>query len=409
MAGVKRVAVVTTSRADYGIYRPLLKLLVADRRFDVTVIVAGAHLTRAHGHSVRWIEEDGFPIGDRVECLLASDTAEATALAMGLATQGYARALARLSPDLVAVLGDRFEMHAAAVAASPFPVGIAHLYGGELSFGAIDDAWRHSITKLAHLHFVSTQDSARRVAQLGEEDWRIHNVGALSLDNLAAIEPLDRTALEAIVGLSLEPAPLLVTYHPTTRDYANKDEAGPMLSVLRTVERPIVITAPNADPGNQGFRKAYAEFAAKRAKVALIENLGIAGYFGLMRHAAAIVGNSSSAIIEAPSFAVPAVNIGERQEGRIRGANVIDCANEPSAIAAAIETACDPTFRRRIADTANPYRGERDAAPQIADALARAPCGDDLLRKRFVDRVTQEPGRRELPCQTQEHADDRRI
>jgi UDP-hydrolysing UDP-N-acetyl-D-glucosamine 2-epimerase len=386
MVGVTRVAVVTTSRADYGIYRPLLRLLAADPRFDLTVIAGGAHLLREHGYSVQAIENDGFPIGGRVELLLASDTAEATALAIGLAIQGYARTYARLAPDFVVVLGDRFEMHAAVVAASTFPLGIAHIHGGELSFGAIDDAWRHSITKLAHLHFVSTQEYARRVAQLGEEDWRICDVGALGLDNVDLVEPLRREALEARLGIALEPAPLLVTYHPTTRDYAADDDAGALLAALDTVDRPIVITAPNADPGHLALRKAYADFAIRRPETALVDTLGIEGYFGLMRCGIAMMGNSSSALIEAPSFGLPAVNIGERQEGRVRGLNVIDCANEAKAIATALNTALDPEFRRALQGAPNPYRRNRAAAPQIVNALANAPRDRKLLAKRFVDR-----------------------
>ena len=284
------------------------------------------------------------------------------------------------------MLGDRFEMHAAAVAASPFPIGIAHIHGGELSFGAIDDSWRHSITKLAHIHFVTTADYARRVAQLGEEDWRIHNVGALGLDNLEVTEPLSRQALEARLGLSLDPAPVVVTYHPTTRNLAGDEAAAPLLAALEKVDRPIVITAPNADPGNRALRKAYADFAARRPRTALIDNLGVAGYFGLMGCAAAMAGNSSSGLIEAPSFGLPVVNIGERQDGRVRGANVIDCPNDAAAIAAALGKALDPAFRRSIAEVPNPYRGKHAAAPQIVERLAKAPRGRDLLNKRFVDR-----------------------
>ena len=387
MAGVTRIAVVTTSRADYGIYRPLLKLLAADPRFDLTVIAGGAHLVREHGYSVRAIEQDGFPIGDRVELLLASDTAEAIALSVGLAVQGFAHAYARLAPDFIVVLGDRFEMHAAAVAASPFPVALVHIHGGELSFGAIDDAWRHSTTKLAHLHFVSTQEYARRVAQLGEEDWRIHNVGALGLDNLDSIKPLTRTALEERLGIELEPAPLVVTYHPTTRSYDSDDGATPLLAALEAVDRPVVITAPNADPGNRALRESYADFATRRPRTTLVDTLGVDSYFALMRYAAAMVGNSSSGLIEAPSFGLPTVNIGKRQDGRVRGANVIDCVPNAEAIRLALDKALDPEFRRKVSGTVNPYRGNRAAAPQIVGVLANAPRGSELLVKRFVDRL----------------------
>jgi UDP-hydrolysing UDP-N-acetyl-D-glucosamine 2-epimerase len=383
---MRRIAVVTTSRADYGIYRPLLTKLAGDPQFELRIIVGGAHLLREHGYSVEAIEADGFPIGDRVELLMASDSAEATALSMGVAVQGFGRALARLSPDIVFVLGDRFEMHAAAVAASPFPIGLAHIHGGELSLGAIDDAWRHSITKLAHLHFVSTAEYAKRIAQLGEEDWRIHNVGALSLDNLEMIEPWSRSMLEARLGLLLDPAPLVVTYHPTTRNLAGDEVAAPLLAALDRIDRPIVITSPNVDPGNRALRKAYAEFAARRRQTVLVDNLGVAGYFGLMRCAAAMVGNSSSGLIEAPSYGLPVVNIGERQHGRVRGANVIDCPNEMQAIMVALRKSLDPEFRHFTSRESNPYRGMSAAAPQIVDALVRAPRGHALLAKRFVDR-----------------------
>jgi UDP-hydrolysing UDP-N-acetyl-D-glucosamine 2-epimerase len=385
MARVTRISVVTTSRADYGIYRPLLRLLATDSRFDLAVIAAGAHFLREHGYSVRAIEQDGFPIGARIEFLLASDTAEATALTVGLAVQGFARAYARLAPDFIVVLGDRFEMHAAAVAASPFPIALAHIHGGELSFGAIDDAWRHSTTKLAHLHFVSTPEYARRVAQLGEEDWRIHTVGALGLDNVDGVAPLPPAVIAERLGIALEPDPVIVTYHPTTRGHAADDGAAALLSALETIDRPIVITAPNADPGNRALRDAYAAFAARRPRTALVDTLGSEGYFGLMRCAAAMVGNSSSGLIEAPSFGLPVVNIGERQDGRVRGANVIDCPNNAGAIAVAVAKALDPAFRRKVSAIPNPY-WDSGAAPQIIGALAAAPRGRALLVKRFVDR-----------------------
>jgi UDP-hydrolysing UDP-N-acetyl-D-glucosamine 2-epimerase len=383
----RRIAVVTTSRADYGIYRPLLRRMAAEPRVELALLVGGSHLVREHGNTVAAIEADGFRIDERVDLLLASDEPEGIALSMALAIQGFARAYARLKPDFVVVLGDRFEMHAAAVACSPFPIGLVHLHGGELTVGAIDDAWRHSITKLAHLHFVATEAYAKRVAQMGEEEWRIHTVGALGLDDLDPAPPAsDRGALEQRLDLDLSTPPVMVTLHPETRRDGGTGLAAALLDCLADLDRPIVITAPNADAGNRALRRALAEFAAGRARVRLVESLGTTFYFGLMRCAAAMVGNSSSGILEAPSFALPVVNIGSRQEGRVRGANVIDCAGDRSAIAAALARALDPAFKRSLVGGANPYRARDLAAPRIVEALLAAPSGQQLLVKRFVDR-----------------------
>ena len=386
---MRRIAIVTTSRADYGIYRPLLHRLVDDSRAELMVVVGGMHLLREHGMTVAAIEADGFQIADRVEFLLHSDSPEAIALSMGLATQGFARTYARLRPDIVVVLGDRFEMHAAAVAASPFAFAIAHIHGGELTSGALDDAWRHAITKLAHLHFVSTAVYARRVAQMGEEDWRIHGVGALGLDNFASTTPLGRTTLEERLKLDLSVAPLVVTMHPETLGDSDDDDASALLTALSKFDHPIVITATNADPGNRRLRERLNDFAASTPQVRLVESLGTEAYFGLLRIAAAMVGNSSSGLIEAPSFGLPVINIGHRQDGRIRGANIIDCANEASAIEMALRHALEPTFRATLASCANPYQGVGPAAPQIAEVLLTTALDRRLLRKLFVDRMTK--------------------
>jgi UDP-hydrolysing UDP-N-acetyl-D-glucosamine 2-epimerase len=381
----RRIAVVTTSRADYGIYRPLLQCLANEPAAELKLLAGGSHLVAEHGYTIGSIETDGFAIDERLEFLLAGDQPESIALSTGLAVQAFGRALARLKPDIVVVLGDRFEMHAAAVACSPFAIGLAHLHGGELTIGAIDDAWRHSITKLAHLHFVATDVYARRVAQMGEEEWRIHSVGALGLDNLDGFRPLDRAALEERLGIDIAVPPVILTIHPETRGDESTSNPKAALDAIDRLDRPIIITAPNADAGNRALRHELAAFANGRTNVRLVDNLGTTSYFSLMHYAAVMVGNSSSGILEAPSFALPVVNVGKRQDGRVRGANVIDCENDEQAIGAGLQRALDPSFKARLARYPNPYRSRGSVAPQIVEALLAAPTGPALLMKRFVD------------------------
>lgn len=382
----RRIAVVTTSRADYGLYRPLLARLAGDPAADLRLVVGGMHLVPEFGLTVAAIEADGFAVAERVEHLVASDTPLGTALSMGLGTTGYARAFAGVTPDIVVVLGDRFEMHAAAVAIQPFRVPLAHIHGGELTLGAMDDALRHSMTKLSHLHFVTTEAYARRVAQLGEEPWRITVSGAPGLDNLRDVAPMPAAALAALVGGPLDPAPLLVTYHPTTQESAGADaEAAALLGALAAQERPIIFTAPNADHGGRRLLQLIRAFIEENRNATLVENLGTEAYFGLMAAAAAMVGNSSSGIIEAASFKLPVVNVGGREEGRLRPANVIDVAAEPGAIAAGIECALTPAFRAGLAGLRNPYLGERPAAEVIHERLVSVALDEALVKKRFAD------------------------
>lgn len=387
---MRAIAVVTTSRADYGIYRPLLKRLEADPGITLQVIASGMHLLAAFGDTVRDIEADGFAIAARVPCLGAGDSPADIARAIADATAGFASAFETLAPDLVVVLGDRFEMHAAAVAAQPFALPLAHLHGGELTLGAMDDAFRHSITKLSHLHFVSTEEYGARVRQLGEEAWRVIVSGAPGLDNLDELEPLTDDEMAAATGLPATPAPLLVTYHPATREASSAEaQAEGLFHALEQAALPVVFTAPNADEGGRAVRRLIEDFVARHDNAVFVENLGTRAYFGLLARAAAMVGNSSSGIIEAASFRLPVVNIGTRQEGRARAANVIDVAENASAVLDGIRRAASPEFQASLADLRNPYHGERPAAEVIHERLAAIPLDANLIKKRFVD---LEPG-----------------
>ena len=380
---MRTVGVVTVGRSDYGCYVPLLRVLHRDPALRLQLIVGGMHLEPAFGRTVERITADGFDIAERVEMRIASDTPEGIAASMGIGVTGFARVYARLRPDLVIVLGDRFEMYAAASAAVPFRIPIAHIAGGELTEGAIDNSFRHAITKLSHLHFVTTALYASRVIQMGEEPWRVTVCGAVGLDHLRTFVASDRRALESLVGLPLDPAPLLVTYHPVTLEYDQAEaQIDALLEALEPVARPLVFTAPNADTNNRVVCRRIEAFVARHPSAALIPNLGTQAYFSLMARAAAMVGNSSSGLVEAPSFGVPVVDIGSRQAGRLRAANVIPCGYAAEEIRRAIARALAPEFRERLRGLRNPY-GDGHAAPRILAALNGIPIDDRLLVKRF--------------------------
>jgi len=357
--------------------------------------VAGMHLAPEFGLTVEAITADGFSVAERVEMLRSSDAPEGIAASMGVGVMGFARAFARTRPDLLVVLGDRVEMHAAALAALPFTIPVAHLHGGELTEGAIDDALRHSLTKLSHLHFVSTEAHARRVLQLGEEPWRVIVSGAPSLDHLRTTALLDRRELERRFGLRLDAAPLVVTYHPVTLEYADAEQQiRELLGALEAFELPIVFTLPNADTHGRVIRRAIEAFVARHPASRLVENFGPQGYLSLMALAAAMVGNSSSGLVEAPSFGLPVVNVGTRQQGRLRAENVIDVGYDREGVIAAIRKALSPSFRTALRGRPNPY-GDGHAAEIIVKRLTEVPLDDRLIRKRFVDLPAGAPIRSE--------------
>jgi len=382
---VRRIAVVTVGRSDYGIYRPVLRRLISDPAFDVKIIAAAAHLQQRLGRTVDFIENDGFPIADRVEMSMDADSPDAIARASGTGTIGFARAYASIGPDIILTLGDRFEMHAAVVAAVPFGIPVAHIHGGETTEGAIDELYRHSITKMSHLHFVATDVYARRVVQMGEEQSRVVVSGAPGLDALRSIALLDRAALEARCGFRLDAPVVLVTFHPETRRPEMAEaQIRELIAALERVNGPIIITAPNADANRQLIFDRLLALAARRPSTWFVDTLGPDAYFSVMTLASVMVGNSSSGIIEAPSFELPVVNIGDRQKGRLRAANVIDVAAECDAIAGGIGRALAPAFRRSLSGLQNPY-GDGHASERIAATLATVAIDHAFMTKHFHD------------------------
>ncbi len=384
---MRTIGVVTGGRAEYGILRPLLRAIQRSGTMRLSVLVTGMHLSSEFGLTLREIEADGFPIDERVEMLSPSDEPEAIAQSMGRGTMGFAEVFARRRPDILVALGDRYEIHAAVLAALPFLIPVAHIHGGESTEGAFDNALRHSMTMLSHLHFVSTEAYGKRVIGMGEEPWRVVVSGALGLDNLHGTTLMSRTELEAKVGLSLVPAPIIVTFHPTTLEYEQADDqAQELLAALDQIDRPIVFTMPNADTGGRRIRSRIQDFVKTHPNTRAVENLGTQAYFSLMRVAGVMAGNSSSGIIEAMSFALPVVNVGTRQAGRFRPENVIDVDYRRNAILDGLRRALRPETKAGLIGRENPY-GDGSAAPRILRKLETVPLDDRLLRKRFGEPV----------------------
>lgn len=361
-----------------------MKEVQADARLQLQVVATGMHMSPEFGLTYKDIEADGFQIDEKVEMLLSSDTPTGIAKSIGLGTIGMADAFARLCPDLVVLLGDRFETFAAAQAALVARIPIAHLHGGETTEGSIDEAFRHAITKMSHLHFTSTEEYRERVIQLGEDPQRVFNFGAAAMDNLSRIPLLDRAALEAALGFQLGKRNLLVTFHPVTLENASASQQfEALLQALEELEDcHLILTKPNADTDGRIIGDMIDAFATKhRERAAAFTSLGQLRYLSTMRLVDGVVGNSSSGLIEAPSFRIGTVNIGDRQKGRIKADSVIDCKPDKESIQAALRQVFSERFRQSLPAVLNPY-GDGPVAQKIAHVLATLSL-DGLLKKSF--------------------------
>jgi UDP-hydrolysing UDP-N-acetyl-D-glucosamine 2-epimerase len=377
----------TGMRADYGHLYWLLREIEADPDLHLQLVVTGAHLMDKWGRTVEQIERDGVPIAERVPFELHDDSPLAVADSLAQSTSGLAHAFGRLQPDVVVVLGDRYEVLAAAQASLMLGIPLAHLHGGETTEGAFDEAIRHAVTKMAHLHFVAADEYAWRVRQLGERDEYIYNFGAPGLDHLTRSTLASREELESVMGAPLGTPLLAVTYHPETLD-RNEGIEGmrAMLEALGEISgASIVFTGVNADPGHDHLSKEIHAFV--KADVShrhLVTSLGQSRYLGLLKIADVIVGNSSSGLIEAPALRLPTVNIGDRQKGRLRAASVIDCAPTKEAIAVALHEALTPEFRQALPENPSLY-GIGNAAARIKDVLKQVDL-DGITKKPFINR-----------------------
>lgn len=379
----RKIAVITTSRADYGhLYWPL-KDLSEHPDVDLRILALGSHLSPEFGNTIQEIEKDGLRIYARIECLLSSDTDVGMAKTIGVAALSLADALGQMRPDLLLLIADRYEMLAPASVALALRIPIAHIEGGEVSEGAIDDAVRNALTKMSHVHFTSTHEARRRVIAMGEEEWRVHRAGAPSLDHLHRRTLFPRAELESRLGLALQPPAILVSYHPVTVVRDTTEEADAVFAALAALSDPILFCYPNADAGSRSLIARTKAFLSSRPQGRLFVNLDALTYWSLLRNVDVFVGNSSSGIMETPSFALPTVNIGLRQQGRERARNVLDAAADPGSILEKVRQARSATFRRSLEGMTNPY-GDGHASETIVRVLTTVPLAQDLFLKRAV-------------------------
>lgn len=385
----RKVCIVTGSRAEYGLLRPVIEGVQEAPDLELQLIVTGMHLSAEFGSTWREIERDGMPIAAKIEMLLGSDTGVGVTKSTGLGLIGFADAFAMLRPDIVVVLGDRFEILAAAAAALFAAIPIAHLHGGEVTEGAFDDAIRHAITKMAHLHFVAAAPYRERVIQLGESPERVFEVSGLGVDAIGRIDRMSREDLERDLGLSLGARSLVVTYHPVTLEPGTAEaQLRELFAALDLCEpdTTLIFTMSNADTGGRALMAIVEEYVARRPNAHAFVSLGQRRYLSLLGEVDGVVGNSSSGLAEAPSFGIGTVNIGSRQDGRLKATSVIDCMPTRDDIVRALRQLRDPVFRAKLADTVNPY-GRGGAGAAIVEVL-RSVALEGLVKKRFYDLPT---------------------
>ena len=367
----KKIAVFTGTRAEYGLLYWLIKDIQDDPQLTLQLLVSGMHLSSEFGETYKQIEQDGFEIDEKIEILLSSDTAVGTAKSIGLGVLGFTDALNRLKPDALVILGDRFEALAVAQTAMILRVPILHLHGGEITEGAYDDAIRHSITKLSYLHGTSTEEYRKRVIQLGESPDRVRNIGAIGLDHLVRSELMTKHELSSSLDFNLTQPYFLVTYHPVTLGEESPERS--FLDLLYALEefqdRQVILTYPNADDGGRRIIPILEDYARKNSsRVCAITSLGQQRYLSAVKYAEAVIGNSSSGIIEVPAFNVPTVNIGVRQKGRLAAKSVINCEANKAAIIDAIKIAITGTYKPLGEKVTNPY-GAGNASAQAIEML----------------------------------------
>ena len=374
---------VTGSRAEYGLLRWVIQGIRDDSELTLQIIATGMHLSPEFGLTYREIEQDGFQIDRKVEMLTSSDTAVGIAKSMGLGLIGFADALSQLAPDIIVVLGDRFEIFSAVTAALVARIPVAHLHGGEATEGSIDEALRHSITKMSHLHFVAAEAYRQRVIQLGEQPDRVFMVGGLGVDTINRMQLLDREALEQLLDFALGDKSLLVTFHPVTLEEGTAaDQMTELLAALAELHNTqLVFTMPNADTDGRVLIRMIEEFVALHPRARACTSLGSLRYFSCMKHVDGVVGNSSSGLLEAPCFQKGTINIGDRQRGRLQAASVINCKPTRQSITTALAQLYSADFQLGLGKVQNPY-GVGGASDLIVATLKTVPLGG-VLKKSF--------------------------
>lgn len=379
----RKVVVVTGTRADYGIYYSVLKAIEKHPDLELSLVVTGMHLSPEFGNTVREIEKDGFKIDATVDMLLSADTGSAIAKSVGIGLMGMAQAFEALNPDIMVVLGDRGEMLAAAIAAEYMNIPIAHIHGGDLT-GTVDEIVRHAITKLSHIHFTATPKSAERVLKLGEEKIRVYVVGSPSIDYIKNLKLIKRSVMEQMFNLDTSKPILLMTQHPVSTEIEHTEkQIRETMEALVELKEQTIVTYPNSDWGGRIIIRVIQQYQ-DQPFLKIYKNLSQDDYLNLLKLVDVMVGNSSSGIIEAPSFGLPVVNIGTRQDGRERAENVIDVGYNKDEIVSAVRKALfDEDFKKRAKQCINPY-GDGNTGPRIADILSKIRLSPELLRKKIT-------------------------
>ena len=382
---MRNICVVTGTRAEYGLLRWVMEGIRNSPKLELQVIATGMHLSPEFGLTYREIEKDGFRIDRKVEMLLSSDTPVGIAKSMGLCSVGFADAFQELNPDLIVILGDRFELFSAVSVAMVSRIPVAHLHGGEATEGLIDESIRHSITKMSHLHFVAAEEYKKRVIQLGEQPDRVFNVGGLGIDNILKLRLLDRTKLENSIKFKLGLKNLLITFHPVTLENSTSaQQMGELLSALNKLDNTnLIFTMPNSDTDGRVLFQIIEEYVSSNIKSVVFTSLGQLRYLSCLKHVDGVIGNSSSGLLEVPTFKIGTINIGDRQRGRLKAISVIDCEpNEPS-ISSAIKKLYSADYQNRLTTVKNPY-GCGGASESIVNILNDVSL-DGLLKKRFYN------------------------
>jgi GDP/UDP-N,N'-diacetylbacillosamine 2-epimerase (hydrolysing) len=383
----KTICILTATRAEYGLLKPLLCKLNQCENFNTKIVVTGAHLSPEFGLTYQEVEKDGLVIDEKIEILLSADTPSSISKSMGLALIGFADYFQKLNPDLLVVLGDRYETLAVAIAAMNQKIPVAHLYGGETTEGAIDESIRHAITKMSYLHFTSTEEYRKRVIQLGEEPNRVFNVGAIGIENILKEPLLSKTDLEKELGISLAMPYAMVTFHPVTLESNSSEMQIRSLLEICSAYKEIrfIFTKANADAEGRIINHVIDRYVQEYSHIHAFTSLGMRKYLSALKFANMVVGNSSSGLLEAPSFGIPTINIGDRQKGRLQASSVINCEPTQESIQEAMELALSETFRGTARNTVNPY-GDGNTTGKIVHVIEDFVLNEKIdLKKRFFD------------------------
>lgn len=384
---MKKISILTASRAEYGLLKPIINKLNRQNEFEVYIVVTGAHLSPEFGFTYNEIIHDGNIIHEKIEILLSSDSPTSISKSMGLAMISFAEYFERLKPDMLLVLGDRYETLAVCIAAMNQKIPIAHLYGGETTQGALDESIRHAITKLSYLHFTSTQDYRKRVIQLGEHPDRVFCIGAMGIENIYNQKLMSKQELESSINFDLKAPYALITFHPVTlEDSSSEEQFQALLNVCKKHQNmSFIFTKANADSDGRIINKLIDNYIQENENAIAFTSLGLTRYLSALKYCEMVIGNSSSGLIEAPSFGIPTINIGDRQKGRLQAESVINCLPKTKEIDMAIKIASSQSFKQKVKNIVNPY-GDGKSSDKVVEILKKFLLGKHIkLKKVFYD------------------------